>query len=90
LQYFHNSKPGQVVAATRNSRGASSGARLLSAYFLYFPLVALIAFCYAERNHQGLGNQIIEPNYEVGRTIGAIQCRERLGGMLKYYHRQAA
>jgi putative transposase len=45
---------------------------------------------HAERNHQGLDNKLIDPGEEVGRTAGAIECRERLGGMLKYYHRAAA
>jgi transposase InsO family protein len=43
-----------------------------------------------ERNHQGLGNRLIEPSETVGRTDGNIVCRERLGGILRYYHRQAA
>ena len=43
-----------------------------------------------ERNHQGLSNQIITAGDEVGCTTGEVQCRERLGGLLKYYHRQAA
>ena len=43
-----------------------------------------------ERNHQGLDNQIIDPGDEVGVVAGKIACRERLGGMLKYYHRDAA
>jgi putative transposase len=45
---------------------------------------------HAERNHQSLDNRIIEPGEEVGRCEGKIECRERLGGMLKYYHRPAA
>ena len=43
-----------------------------------------------ERNHQGIDNKIIEPGDEVGLTDGEIQCNERLGGMLKYYYRDAA
>ena len=43
-----------------------------------------------ERNHQGIGNDIIAPGEEVGRTDGDIQCNKRLGGMLKYYYRDAA
>ena len=43
-----------------------------------------------ERNHQGLENQIITPGEEVGRIAGAIQCRERLGGLLKHYNRDTA
>jgi transposase InsO family protein len=42
-----------------------------------------------ERNHQGLGNQLIDPSEEVGTIAGTIECRQRLGGMLKYYHRRA-
>jgi hypothetical protein len=45
---------------------------------------------HTERNHQGLGNNIIEPGNEVGRSEGEIQCRERLGGLLRYYYRRAA
>lgn len=43
-----------------------------------------------ERNPQGLNNQLIQPGKEVGRTAGEVVCRERLGGMLRYYYRQAA
>ncbi len=43
-----------------------------------------------ERNHQGLANQIIAPGEEVGQCDGEIECRERLGGMLRYYHQAAA
>jgi transposase InsO family protein len=42
-----------------------------------------------ERNHQSLGNRIIEPGEEVGRAEGDIICDERLGGMLRYYRRAA-
>jgi transposase InsO family protein len=45
---------------------------------------------HAERNHLGLGNELIQPNDEAGVVAGKIECRERLGGMLKYYHRRAA
>jgi len=44
---------------------------------------------HAERNHQGLGNQLIEPSDDVGKEIGRIKCRDRLGGMLRYYYRMA-
>jgi hypothetical protein len=45
---------------------------------------------HSERNHQGIDNSIIDPGDEVGRERGDIQCNERLGGMLKYYYRDAA
>jgi hypothetical protein len=44
-----------------------------------------------ERNHQGLGNRILEPlatNANSGE--GVIRRRERLGGVLNYYYREAA
>jgi len=43
-----------------------------------------------ERNHQGLAYKIIQPSTEVGSGDGEIKCRERLGGLLRYYHRKAA
>ena len=45
---------------------------------------------HGERNHQGLDNKIITPCDEVGRRDGEIKCHERLGGLLRYYHRDAA
>jgi putative transposase len=49
-----------------------------------------LAHYHGERNHQGLGNSIIEPGEEVGQHHGEIKCRERLGGLLRYYYRNAA
>ncbi len=48
-----------------------------------------VAHSHTERNHQGLANAIIEPG-PVGAEVGPVRCRERLGGMLRYYHRNAA
>jgi transposase InsO family protein len=43
-----------------------------------------------ERNHQGLDNQLIMKEESYASRTGAIHCRQRLGGMLNYYYRQAA
>ena len=43
-----------------------------------------------ERPHQGLDNELIEPDETAGRVVGEIKCRERLGGLLCYYYREAA
>jgi transposase InsO family protein len=43
-----------------------------------------------ERNHQGLDNQLIVPRATPTIGDGRILSRERLGGLLKYYHRPAA
>lgn len=43
-----------------------------------------------ERNHQGLENRLIDGSNLAANNDGAIECRERLGGTLKYYYRKAA
>ena len=48
-----------------------------------------VAHYHGERNHQGLGNQLIQPEESVGKAEGEIRCSERLGGLLRYYHRAA-
>ena len=49
-----------------------------------------IAHYHSERNHQGLGNRLIQPDPDHLVNTGAVQCRERLGGRLNYYYRTAA
>ena len=44
-----------------------------------------------ERNHQGKGNVLLFPaSSQNSEGKGAIYCRERLGGLLKYYAHEAA
>ena len=45
---------------------------------------------HTERNHQGLDSRIIFAADNVGRSIGDIKTRSRLGGCLNYYYRSAA
>ena len=45
-----------------------------------------VAHYHKERNHQGLGNALIEVDPSCGPRV---RCRERLGGLLRYYHRAA-
>jgi len=50
-----------------------------------------VEYYHYERNHQGKGNILLFP--AVSRDTehaGPIRCRERLGGLLKYYEREAA
>ncbi len=44
---------------------------------------------HGERNHQGKDNLLLFPREEVRKT-GPVRCRERIGGLLKFYHRAAA
>jgi hypothetical protein len=52
-------------------------------------LAAYGTFHNAERNHQGVGNQLIAPAGPTGRREGRVHTRERLGGLLNYYFRRA-
>src|SRR4029453_3205755 len=63
--------------------GESSLKRALQQYELHY---------HEERNHQGKENRLLFPRQTqpVGTDQGSIQCQERLGGLLKYYYRQAA
>jgi putative transposase len=45
---------------------------------------------HVERNHQGKGNVLLFPRDADIRRVGSVQCRERLGGLLHYYYREAA
>jgi len=44
---------------------------------------------HGERNHQGIGNQLIDAPSREFRRVGSIECRERLGGLLRFYRRAA-
>ena len=45
---------------------------------------------HAERNHQGIGNRLIETTTLASPDDGPVVSRTRVGGMLKYYYRSAA
>ena len=45
---------------------------------------------HGERPHQGLGGRLIAADDGLRRTDGQVKCRERLGGMLNFYYREAA
>jgi putative transposase len=57
---------------------------------LYHVIHQYLAHYHTERNHQGLDNQLIAPEGGVGCPTGHVVRRERLGGLLSYYHREAA
>ena len=43
-----------------------------------------------ERNHQGKGNVLLPPQKAKSHITADIECHERLGGLLRYYHRKVA
>ncbi len=61
--------------------GASSLRRALREYAAHY---------HAERNHQGVGNRLLESLATVSSINDPIKCRERLGGMLNFFYREAA
>ena len=61
--------------------GEASLRRALKEYVVHY---------HVERNHQGVGNRLIEPLATVSTSDKPIRCRERLGGMLNFYYREAA
>ena len=61
--------------------GERSLRRTLSDYVDHF---------HAERNHQGKGNVLLFPRNTDRHREGPVRCRERLGGLLRYYDREAA
>jgi putative transposase len=61
---------------------------LLSEHSLRHALTQYEVHYHTERPHQGKGNAILLPAAAPeGAPKGPVRCRERLGGLLKYYHR---
>ena len=61
--------------------GESALRRAVSEFALHY---------HTERNHQGLENKIIQPEFVDFPETGSIRSRQRLGGLLRYYYREAA
>ena len=63
--------------------GEKSLRRALCEYLIHF---------HTERNHQGKDNVLLFPaaTKAMIHGDGSVGCKERLGGLLKYYHRDAA
>jgi len=60
---------------------------------LRYVVKEFMAHYHAERFHQGLGGQLIQRRVGPANQNGSgcrVVCRSRLGGMLNFYHREAA
>jgi putative transposase len=53
-------------------------------------ITQFMAHYHAERNHQGLANRLLRPAPVAVLPSQSVRRRQRLGGMLNYYHREAA
>jgi putative transposase len=80
-------REGRVLLCDRDPKWSSAVETFLS-HDLRRALAEFDAHYHAERNHQGLGKELIEP---LGRSkiVGTVRRRQRLGGMLNYYYRAA-
>ena len=63
---------------------------LLSESHLRLVIQEYVEHYHRERNHQGLNNQLLERAPPAAKPEAEVQRRERVGGLLKYYHREAA
>ena len=57
---------------------------------LRYAIRCYVSHYHAERNHQGLDNELIAPEPDVGQSTGRVKRRMHLGSLLSYYHREAA
>jgi putative transposase len=57
---------------------------------LSYAIQQYLVHYHTERNHQGLDNQLIVRGRTIGCQTGPVVRRERLGGLLRYYHREVA
>ena len=63
----------------------------LGEHHLRRAIQSYVAHYHGERNHQGLGNRLIEPRpANTNASQGRVRRRERVGGVLSYYYRAAA
>jgi putative transposase len=54
-------------------------------------LAEYVEHYHAERNHQGKDNVLLFPrDTRIQCDQQTVRCRERLGGLLRYYHQEAA
>ncbi len=53
-------------------------------------LSAFVEHFHEERNHQGKDNVILFPTRDHAHDVGQVKCKQRLGGLLKFYYRDAA
>jgi len=57
---------------------------------LHHAIQQYLAHYHRERNHQGLDNRLLQPAPVVTSRQAPIQKRQRFGGMLNFYCREAA
>src|ERR1700692_1254181 len=86
--------PNRNAYAERWVRSVKEGGRpqviLFGEWSLRRALSNYVDHFHGERNHQGKGNILLFPRATDRQREGPVRCRERLGGLLRYYHQEAA
>ena len=81
---------GEVATVARPEEECLSKVILFGERSLRRALSEYVEHYHAERNHQGKDNVLLFPRDTDVHREGPVQCRERLGGLLRYYHQEAA
>jgi putative transposase len=63
---------------------------LLGEWHLRWAISEYMKHYHRELNHQGLENMLIDGIFQDTDGAGPVACRERLGGLLSFYYREAA
>jgi len=82
--YFYPTNQAELRKQTVPCHGRrNQPTRILSENLVHF---------HRERNHQGKANVLLFPATTQAKNgvDGSVGCKERLGGLIKYYHREAA
>jgi hypothetical protein len=77
----------RAIRAIDQKRNASIGSFRWASAISGRAVHEFVAYYHLERNHQGLGNALIDG--VSSRTVGTIRRRPRLGGLLNYHERAA-
>jgi hypothetical protein len=81
----------QMLQWARNLTDPEDGFRMIlfGERHVRYTMPNCVAHYLTERPHRVLGHQVVEPADPMPRE-GPVLCRERLGGLLKTYYREAA
>ena len=90
IRLNQSNAPSPFVSQPTRNQPLNSPKNIFGENSLRHAVREYLAHYHQERNHQGLENKVIDPAEDVGPIAGEIKCRDRLGGMLRYYYRDAA
>jgi len=94
LQSYIEIRPGPALSVSHESAlsAHTMGARDNRPSDICLYELCVAGLYHVERNHQGKDNVLLFPTAAkaMNRVDRSVICKERLGGLLKFYHREAA